>query len=100
MLASLLLLCATGVGSWRECVGCAAVLRRASHASCCSSEASILKHLHAVFNHPLPVFGYFLQYCWVHPEKEAAIQCILCLRCKVGAMLDTLSWLWRLMSCC
>ena len=23
------------------------------------------------------------QYCWVHPEKEAAIQCILCLRCKV-----------------
>ena len=24
-----------------------------------------------------------LQYCWVHPEKEAAIQCILCLRCKV-----------------
>lgn len=24
-----------------------------------------------------------MQYCWVHPEKEAAIQCILCLRCKV-----------------
>lgn len=23
------------------------------------------------------------QFCWVHPEKEAAIQCILCLRCKV-----------------
>lgn len=23
------------------------------------------------------------QYCWVHPDKEAAIQCILCLRCKV-----------------
>ncbi len=20
--------------------------------------------------------------CWVHPEKEATIQCILCLRCK------------------
>ena len=22
------------------------------------------------------------QVCWVHPEKEAHIQCILCLRCK------------------
>jgi len=28
------------------------------------------------------------QYCWVHPEKEAAIQCILCLRCKVRIALS------------
>lgn len=24
----------------------------------------------------------FLQFCWAHPERDAAIQCILCLRCK------------------
>ena len=21
--------------------------------------------------------------CWIHPDKEASLQCILCLRCKV-----------------
>ena len=22
--------------------------------------------------------------CWIHPDREATLQCVLCLRCKVG----------------
>ena len=31
---------------------------------------------------PAPSLTPHSQVCWAHPEKEAAIQCILCLRCK------------------